>query len=59
METENRQLTKRETAEALGIDVTTLTRYIKKGWFPGPSVIEGSVNYWTMRQVEEFINRVW
>jgi predicted DNA-binding transcriptional regulator AlpA len=59
METENRQLTKAEVAQALCIDSKTLNRYIKKGWFPGPSVIEGSVNYWTLRQVEEFVDRAW
>ncbi len=56
METANRQLTKKDTAQALGIDVKTLTRWIKKGLFPGPSVIEGSVEYWTMRQVERYLD---
>lgn len=54
METVNRQLTKKETAGALGIHVKTLTRYMRKGLFPGPSVIENGVEYWTMRQVERF-----
>lgn len=56
METVNRQLTKRETAQVLGIDVKTLTRYIRKGWFPGPSVIENGVSWWNMRQVERYLD---
>ena len=54
METENRQLTKKETLVALGIDAKTLTRWIRNRTFPGPAVIENGVKYWTMRQVERF-----
>lgn len=56
METVNQRLSKKETAVVLGIDVKTLTRYIKKGWFPGPFVIENGVSWWTMHQVERYLD---
>lgn len=54
MEHESERLSKKETAAALGMEVTTLSRYIRKGWFPGPSIIEGKRKWWTMKQVERF-----
>lgn len=56
METLNRHLSKRDTAQALGVDVKTLNRWIKKGTFPGPSVIENGFSWWTMRQVERYLD---
>lgn len=56
METVNQRLSKKETAQVLGMDVKTLTRYIRKGCFPGPSVIENGVPWWTMQQVERYLD---
>jgi hypothetical protein len=59
METENLQLTKGEVAQALCIDSKTMNRYIKNGYFTGPAAIENGVEYRTMRQIEEFLDRPW
>ncbi len=56
METSDRRLSKIQTAHALGIDVKTLTRWLKRGYFPGPAAIVDGVNWWTMRQVERHID---
>jgi hypothetical protein len=36
-----------------------MNRYIKNGYFTGPAAIENGVEYWTMRQIEEFLDRPW
>lgn len=56
MATVDRKLTKEETAKALGIDVKTLNRWLRKSYFPGPAIVEGGVKRWTMRQVERHID---
>lgn len=56
MESENQLLSKKDTAVVLGMDVKTLTRWIAKGYFPGPAVIENGVKWWTTQQVNHHLD---